>query len=124
MTIELAGSHRLVAELQTELLQLKASGSSRVELSGGAEQFTLDLSGSSRVNAYSLTAPVVSVQASGSSTVEVAPTQTLRAELSGSNIVRYVGEDITVEADTSPGSHIRQVDRAEAQAEWSEQDRR
>lgn len=113
LSIYLGGSNRLTADVQVEQIDVEIDGSSQLELKGQAQRFNLEVNGSSRINAYELAVSEIAVEAAGSSIIQVAPTQTLRANLAGSNIVRYIGDDIVVQADTTPSSHVRRVEQDE-----------
>jgi hypothetical protein len=90
-------------------LESKTSGSSDITLTGNADRYEIDISGSGKVRAFGLTARTADVEVSGSGTCELAVTEELRARISGSGKVRYKGSP-TVSTNISGSGSVLQVE--------------
>jgi len=78
-------------EVETGLLETKISGSGSIHLSGKAEDYTVSISGSGKINAFDVDAKHVSVKISGSGDCRVSTSESLDAKISGSGDVYYRG---------------------------------
>jgi len=89
---------RLVADK----LNVTGSGTSHIKIGKGeVHQLTLDLSGVSSYQAFGISSPVASVNASGASKVELTATRRLDASVSGVSQVRYKGKPTEGKRETS-----------------------
>ncbi|HEX6126973.1 MAG TPA: DUF2807 domain-containing protein, partial [Pyrinomonadaceae bacterium] len=89
-------------------LRLDTSGASKVNVSGEAASLIVDISGASSIEAEGLKAKEASVRASGASRVNVSVAEKLTAKASGASKIRYTGNPLTVEKNTSGASKIYQ----------------
>lgn len=82
------------------------SGACKLRASGAVEEFALDGSGSTRVDAFDLVAQNVSLDLSGASTVHVNAARALDVDASGASTVRYRGQP-TVKTSVSGAATVR-----------------
>jgi hypothetical protein len=92
------GAHRL---------ESKTSGSARITLSGNADRYEMDISGSGKIRAFGLTTKTADVEVSGSGNCELVVTEQLKTRISGSGKVRYKGNPVVSTSISGSGSVIR-----------------
>jgi Putative auto-transporter adhesin, head GIN domain len=106
---EVSGASKVNAQnIKTEKFTLDVSGASKIELSGEANNLTIDSSGASKINAENLKVANANVDVSGASHITVNATEEVRAEASGASKVNYVGEPKNVIKDVSGASKVSQ----------------
>lgn len=96
-----------VSNVETNSLNLIASGASRIKISGEIKNLELEASGASTINAEELKVEDVAAEASGASSVTVAPTGELKADASGASSVYYTGALKNIVQNSSGASSIR-----------------
>jgi hypothetical protein len=96
--VNLTGSGDISVDLRATVLRTAISGSGDVRLNGKAKDQEIRLSGSGDVHAGSLVAENTTIRVSGSGDCRVNTTGTLRAAISGSGNVRYLGKPAKVES--------------------------
>lgn len=89
--VDLTGSGDIQLDLETENLEGKLTGSGDIKLRGKVYQFTCKVTGSGDFLASGLTAEVVDASVLGSGDIEVRVVNELRARISGSGDIKYVG---------------------------------
>jgi hypothetical protein len=82
------------------------SGGSRLDVSGSTLSLYGSLSGAGKLNAYSLSATEVDLDASGGSEAKVKVEEKLFAAVSGGSRIYYKGEPIHKTIDTSGGGQV------------------
>jgi hypothetical protein len=92
--------------LDTESLNVDASGASKLNLSGKATKLTVDVSGATKIDAENLPAVDVNVDASGASSVMVNVSGSLRGDASGASKITYSGSPSEVKKSTSGASRV------------------
>jgi len=92
-SIELSSSGSSETDLQVDCTYLtnKHSGSSEYKLNGRADNYEIDCSGSSKIEAFGLETKYTTVKSSGSAKIDVTVQETLNVSISGSGRVRYKG---------------------------------
>jgi hypothetical protein len=83
------------------------SGSARITLSGHADRYEMELSGSGKISAFGLTTKTAEVAVSGSGNCELVVTEQLKTRISGSGKVRYKGNPAVSTNISGSGSVIR-----------------
>lgn len=92
--------------VNSDILKLSASGSSRIDVAGKAIDTNVRTSGASRVMGESLISQNVEARTSGSSRAVVNVSNRLDARSSGSSRIIYSGEPVYVDKDTSGSAKI------------------
>lgn len=92
---------------ETRKMSVTLSGSSKITLSGSSGSVMAKVSGASELHAYDLNASDFDADASGSSSLNVFASQTLRAVASGSSVIFYRGNP-SVTSSATGASTIRQ----------------
>jgi hypothetical protein len=90
-------------------LESKTSGSARLTLSGDADRYEMDISGSGKIRAFGLNTRTADVEVSGSGNCELAVSEQLKARISGSGKVRYKGSP-AVSTNVSGSGSVVQVE--------------
>ncbi len=98
-----------LASLNTNSFDLHNSGSSNIDLAGIAKRQSVNISGSSRINAFDLKSEETKVMISGSGDVSVSVSENLEAIVSGSGDVRYKGDPDISSVRVSGSGNIRKV---------------
>lgn len=89
--VDLTGSGDIELDLETENLEGRLTGSGDVKLKGKVYQFSCKVTGSGDFLASGLTAEVVDASVLGSGDIELRVTNELRARISGSGDIIYIG---------------------------------
>jgi hypothetical protein len=105
--IELSGASRLDGDITCGEAQFDVSGASRLELRGRAGTMKIDSSGASNLDLERFDAEGATVSASGASHVNVSVHGNLEVDASGASSVRYAGEVVGVNVQTSGASSVR-----------------
>lgn len=100
-------SNAVVANVKGDEIDLKASGASKIKITGEAKSVKTDASGASTIDAESLSTENAEADSSGASTIIVAPTGDLNAKASGASSVYYTGEPKNIKQDISGASSIK-----------------
>lgn len=98
-----------IASLSTNALKIHNSGSGSVEVAGTAKKQSVNISGSSRINAFDLKSEESEVSISGSGNVNINVTQSLEARVSGSGDIRYKGNPDIRNIHVSGSGNIKKV---------------
>ena len=105
---KVSGASTLRGDLTCGDARFDASGASKVDLKGGAQDLNVTASGASTVDLGSFSSKDTVVDASGASRVNVAASGSLDVEASGASTVRYVGEPAKLKVNTSGASSVGQ----------------
>jgi len=103
-----SGSVNVKVNVNTRQLNVRASGSSKIELIGSARNAVLNMSGSSNFNAENFTVGTATISSSGSSNVTITATEALNVNSSGSSNVNYKGSP-TITISSSGSSRVRSI---------------
>lgn len=104
------GSGVVIAkDLKQTTFSLTIRGAGRAELVGKVNDFTLDASGASKVNAIHLKADAVSIDISGAGTAFVYATDNLSVRISGNGYVEYYGSPKTMNQSIQGAGKIFEV---------------
>jgi hypothetical protein len=98
-----------IASLNTNALKIHNSGSGSVEVAGTAKKQSVNISGSSKINAFDLKSEESEVSISGSGNVNINVTQSLEARVSGSGDIRYKGNPDIRNIHVSGSGNIKKV---------------
>ncbi len=98
-----------LASLTANALDIHNSGSSNVDLAGSAKRQNINISGSSKINAFDLKCEESKVSISGSGDVNISVSQNLEARVSGSGDIRYKGDPNIRDVRVSGSGNIRKV---------------
>ena len=102
----LSGSSRITGTMNVTYLDADLSGSSEVNFEGHADTYRVHGSGSSRLEGLDLDVNHVDINLSGSSSMHLTVNQTLKAHLSGSSVVYYMGNGVITHQELSGSSRI------------------
>lgn len=91
-----------------EFLTLGLTGASSVAVSGSVEQFDLEISGASKVEAFALTTQEANIDISGAGKVELSVEEELNIDASGGSVIKYKGNP-DIHKNVSGGSYIKRV---------------
>lgn len=107
LDLRLSGASDLKGELNIDGdLKANLSGASDMDVTGSAQNVTIDASGASDVKAYNFTTNTCNVDASGASGVRITVDKELSAKLSGASNVSYKGAAVIRDIKTSGASSI------------------
>lgn len=106
LAIHISGSSDFKGNVQAGELELHQSGSSDSHISGSATSLRVHLSGASDLKGYGLAVDNCSVEASGSSDVQITVNKELNVQASGSSDVYYKGSAVIKEFHTSGSSSL------------------
>lgn len=107
LKLNLSGATDLSGELTIDgTLDANLSGASDMDITGSAQNVTIDVSGASDVKAYNFTTNTCNVDASGASGVRITVDKELSAKLSGASNVSYKGGALIRDIKTSGASSI------------------
>lgn len=95
-----------VTDVNSDSLELKASGASKITINGTAKELNAEASGASTIDAENLKAENADVEASGASKAVVLATNELDVNASGASKISYVGEPKNVKQNSSGASSI------------------
>jgi hypothetical protein len=105
--LDISGASKIsLANLKNESLNIDSSGASKINIDGETKNLIIDMSGASRLDAENLRAENVSVEASGASNASVFVSGDLKADLSGTSQVNYVGNPQNLQKKTSGASFV------------------
>ena len=107
LEVELNGACTVKGDIQSGAAQFRASGASRIELQGAAQNLTVTASGASNVSLDRFTSHDTDVEASGASHVTISPGGKLQARASGASSVRYLGTPASVNSEATGASSVK-----------------
>ena len=99
-------SHQEGKLVVSSRLEVHLSGASDIEISGSANEVSIDANGASDVKAFNFTTANCTVDASGASSVRITVDKELSAKLSGASSVQYKGTAMIKDIKTSGASSI------------------
>ncbi len=106
--LEVSGVSKVnLIDLNSESLDVEASGASKVTIAGATTNLTVDVSGASKINGENLKAENASIEASGASSVGVSVSGDLKTDASGASNIRYSGTPKNLENQTSGASSVK-----------------
>lgn len=108
LEIDASGASELELDIETHRINIDMSGASEVRLTGNTNSMSFKGSGASSLNAYELKAEEVKVSISGAGEARVYASKELYASVSGAGSIRYSGEPENVRTDVSGAGSIRQ----------------
>lgn len=95
-----------VTNVQSEDLEIRASGAAKIEINGAAANLNADLSGASKLNAENLQTVRARVEASGASKAVIFASEAVDADASGASRIIYSGNPAAIKKDASGASKI------------------
>lgn len=95
-----------VSNVNSDSLNLEASGASKIKIDGKVKDLKGEASGASSIDAENLAAENADVNASGASSAIVSATGELRADASGASKIFYTGEPKNIKQNSSGASSI------------------
>jgi hypothetical protein len=101
LRVELSGANLTNLNLDVNELDLNVSGASNLILKGHVDKFTVDASGASHINAFSLNAEDVKVETSGVASTQITALKTIDINASGVSHLTYKGEAKVVAREVS-----------------------
>ncbi len=105
--LELSGaSNANVSGVNSDLIELKASGASKVKIDGQVIKLRADASGASKIDAEGLKVEDANVDASGASSATIMATEEVDLDASGASKITYVGEPKRIKQNASGASSI------------------
>jgi hypothetical protein len=108
--VEMSGASDFKGELKTEAARFKASGASRITVSGNTKKLFVEANGASDVRAYDFQAETGRVEASGASVIRMSIQKELDAVASGGSAIYYKGEGMIRDINTSGGATVKRRD--------------
>ena len=105
---ELGGASSLGGDIKSGDARFHASGASKIQLQGSAQNLRVKAAGASNVSLDRFASNDTVVEASGASHVSVNASGKLDAQASGASSVRYVGTPASVSSHAAGASSIKQ----------------
>lgn len=106
--ISLSGaSYGIVSGVNSNSLDLGASGASKITIEGRAQTIQAEASGASTIDAANLQTENANVEASGASNINVNTLNNLTAEASGASTIVYTGEPENIIEKSSGASSVK-----------------
>ena len=109
LNLTLTGATQAFVDINVNRLQADIAGASKSTFTGRAETMDMDIAGASKLDATSLVANTVTIEAAGACSADVHATNTLRADAAGASKIRYKGNPSNVITDVSGGSKISRL---------------
>ncbi|MFS4491950.1 head GIN domain-containing protein [Maribacter sp. 2308TA10-17] len=109
-SIDISGSSEFTGEVNTKRLDIDSSGDSQTDIFGNIEVLNADLSGSSEIRDFDLTAERLRIDLSGASKAYLRVNETIEVEASGASKLSYKGEARITQKDLSGASEIVKID--------------
>jgi hypothetical protein len=106
--LDLSGASKIWGELKAAAVKFSSSGVSSVDLTGSAESFKIEVSGTSKVDAEDFTVKTATIESSGTSNITVNVTDALDVRSSGASTVNYKGS-ATINVSCSGSSKVRKI---------------
>ena len=98
-----------LTSLNTDDFEIHNSGSSNIDVAGTAKRQSVQISGSSKINAFDLKSEESKVSISGSGDVHINVSQSLEASVSGSGDISYKGNPDIRNVRVSGSGNIKKV---------------
>ncbi len=111
LDISASGSGEIELDVICKDVKASVSGSAEIELKGKTESLLVNVSGSGEVEAFELAAETVTASVSGSGTIETRPSKLLNGRVSGSGDILYVGDPATLDIKTSGSGKIKKLNK-------------
>lgn len=108
----LSGSGEIDLNIIVNSLNSRISGSGNIILHGQAKNHDTEISGSGKIKAYGLETDVVAATISGSANVNVRVNKEIRARISGSGDVNYIGSPAKIDSKVSGSGSITKNKRS------------
>ncbi|MDR1171654.1 MAG: DUF2807 domain-containing protein [Bacteroidales bacterium] len=107
--LDLSGASKFRGELKAAAVKFSSSGVCSVDLSGSADSFNIEVSGTSKVNAGDFTVKTADIRSSGTSNITVNVADTLDVRSSGASAVNYKGSATISYVSTSGSSRVKKI---------------
>lgn len=108
LDLDLSGASSVRGDIEAGDANFEFSGASTADLTGSAQNLTVDASGASDANLAEFAVTNANVDASGASEVTVNVSGTLDVDASGASHVYYLGDPTLGKIDTSGASTVRE----------------
>ena len=108
--MSISGGSDFKGAVETDDLNIGASGGSDVNISGRTTNLKVDLSGGSDFKGYDLSSETCYAEGSGGSDIQVRVTKELNVNTSGGSDVYYKGSPSIKDLKTSGGGSVRKRD--------------
>ncbi|ALD20600.1 PspC domain-containing protein [Hymenobacter sp. DG25A] len=115
LQVEQSGASAAKLNVNVPRLELELSGACKTAVRGEARELKVDESGLCSVEALNLRTNRASLDLSGASKARVRVSERLQAEVTGSSNVYYAGNPNSVEKDESGDSHVRPLNKEQAE---------
>ena len=102
-----------IHDIRGEKFTLDCGGATDVDISGKVEDFFVDVSGSSEIDAANLEAENVKIDISGASDITVFVTKKLFIDASGAASINYLGNPKLVNSSTSGAVEVNKIHESE-----------
>lgn len=107
ISITLSAASSVSGDLTADEVSIEASGASRAELTGSAREITIQGSGASQLSMRDFEVEVANVLLSSAASMTLTVRDEIRtAVLSGDAVLRYYGDPILGDLDTSAGGRL------------------
>ena len=111
-SLNLSGSSEvLLDEIDTAFMEISASGASKIEGNGFADELAIRLSGSSRLDFEHLRSEIAGIRSSGGSRIVLHVNQELEVTSSGASSVYYAGSPEQVNTSSSGTSRVQPLEQ-------------
>ncbi|WP_422084103.1 head GIN domain-containing protein [Ulvibacterium sp.] len=108
----LSGSGEIDLNVNANSLNSRISGSGNIIFHGQAENHDAEISGSGKIKAYDLETDIVVATISGSANVNVKANKEIRARISGSGDVNYIGSPDKIDSKVSGSGSVTKRKRS------------
>lgn len=109
MTLRIAGSGDLKADVRSLTMKLKVSGSGNLDVSGTATSTDIRIAGSGNVNAKNLQTMNSAVAISGSGQTTINASDQLTVSITGSGDVHYVGDPLKLKTSITGSGNVTKI---------------
>lgn len=106
ININASGASRISGSISSDYCNVNLSGASILSILGNALDVNMSLSGSSNFDGFSFQSDNLHADLSGASNVELTVDSTLNLNLSGGSTLRYMGEGVIENIQSSGGSSV------------------
>lgn len=107
MSISASSAGSIEVDIETERLEVSASSAADIELTGKAKFAEYEASSAAEINAYDLEAEEVKASASSAGSIRVNVTQQIDARASSGADIRYRGNPMKTNTNSSSGGSVR-----------------
>lgn len=108
--INLSGATSLtLTNLAVSNLEVEMDGAATAILSGTADHQDLDLDGATTYTALDLDSATADIDLDGASTAQLRVSDQITGEMDGASTLEYIGEDVSVNVDTSGAATVSQL---------------